>query len=137
RALALPALAQHELAQVYKNSDLGLFPNRCEGGTNLVLMEYLACGKPAVVSYSSGHRDVVSEDNALLLRRFKPMALGKEGRVRAVWDDPDLEEVVERLEWAYQHPGELAELGRRAGTSMEPFTWREVAARWAALLGPA
>ena len=53
--------------EIYRNTDIGIFPNRCEGGTNLVLMEYMACAKPVIASYTSGHKDKVSNDNALLL----------------------------------------------------------------------
>ncbi|MHB8621352.1 MAG: glycosyltransferase family 4 protein, partial [Chloroflexota bacterium] len=58
RAVVLYPRSNATMGRVYANTDVALFPNRCEGGTNLVLMEYMACGKPAVVSYSSGHRDV-------------------------------------------------------------------------------
>ena len=54
----LPPKPHPMMANIYKNTDLGIFPNRCEGGTNLVLMEYMACGKPAMVSNSTGHKDV-------------------------------------------------------------------------------
>ena len=39
------------MAGVYRNSDVGLFSNRCEGGANLVLMECMACGKPVVTEF--------------------------------------------------------------------------------------
>ncbi len=54
----LPQLTQRELASQMQNTDCGLFPNRCEGGTNLVLMEYAACGRPVVANALTGHADV-------------------------------------------------------------------------------
>ncbi len=54
----LPQLTQRELAREIQNTDCGLFPNRCEGGTNLVLMEYAACGRPVVANALTGHADV-------------------------------------------------------------------------------
>lgn len=122
-------------AQYYKNSDVGLFPNRCEGGTNLVLMEYLACGKPAIVSYSSGHRDIVDEGNALLLRKLRRMEVhDAEGVPFAQWDDPDLEEIIESLEWAYQNRAAMAALGDQAGQDLARCTWKETAAAFLDLL---
>jgi len=56
----LPPMPHTSLAAAMHQTDIGIFPNRCEGGTNLVLMEYLACGKPAVVTYGTGHRDVMT-----------------------------------------------------------------------------
>ncbi len=54
----LPQLTQRELASQMQNTDCGLFPNRCEGGTNLVLMEYASCGRQVVANILTGHADV-------------------------------------------------------------------------------
>ena len=63
-------LQKHNITmfRIYENSDDELFPNRCEGVTNLVLMEYMSSGKPVIVSYSSDHCDVAADHNAILLR---------------------------------------------------------------------
>lgn len=53
-----PQLSQRELAKVMAATDCGLFPNRCEGGTNLVLMEYAAVGRQVVANTLTGHADV-------------------------------------------------------------------------------
>ena len=54
----LPMLPQRELVEWMAQTDCGLFPNRCEGGTNLVLMEYLSCGRPAAANRLTGHADL-------------------------------------------------------------------------------
>ncbi len=54
----LPHLGAAELAAEMRNTDIGLFPNRCEGGTNLVAMEYLSCGRPIVANLATGHADL-------------------------------------------------------------------------------
>jgi glycosyltransferase involved in cell wall biosynthesis len=56
----LPPLSHEQLAIEMSNTDVGLFPNRCEGGTNLVLMEYLACGGQAVANTATGHADIAN-----------------------------------------------------------------------------
>ena len=66
RVVILPSGANVTMPKIYKNSDLGLFPNRCEGGTNLVLMEYMACGKPIVATRTDGF-EVLEENLAGLL----------------------------------------------------------------------
>jgi len=38
RVIHLPLSPNVTMPAVYKNTDLGFFPNRCEGGTNLVMM---------------------------------------------------------------------------------------------------
>ena len=40
----------YQLRGIYGCTDIGIFPNRCEGGTNLVMMEYMACGKPVIAA---------------------------------------------------------------------------------------
>ena len=48
-----------QIASLLKQADLAVFPNRCEGGTNLVAMEAIACGLPTVLSANSGHLDLM------------------------------------------------------------------------------
>jgi glycosyltransferase involved in cell wall biosynthesis len=122
------------MGKVYRNTDVGLFPNRCEGGTNLVLMEYMACGKPVVASYNSGHRDVLHSLNAVLIRAMKPVTVEDNGRHSATWDEPDLEETIERLEWAYQHRDALSAIGKRAGEDLAQLTWKRTARQFLDLL---
>lgn len=47
-----------ELAHVLRSCTVGIFPNRAESGTNLVLVEALASGLPIVLSDGHGHDDV-------------------------------------------------------------------------------
>jgi len=122
------------MARIYRNSDCGLFPNRCEGGTNLALMEYMACGKPAIASNSSGHRDVASDGTALMLTKLGKVNVGQGKQTIAVWDEPDLEEIVEKLEWAYQHPDEIRAIGRAGAESMKTFSWQAAADQFHRLL---
>ena len=129
--LLLPPAPHHEMSRVYKNCDVGIFPNRCEGGTNLVLMEFMACGKPAIASFSSGHRDIVSKHNSLMLEELSAMRIAnRDGSLHSEWDDPSLEEVIAKLEWAYQHPDELEAIGGRAGQDLKAHTWEASAARF-------
>jgi glycosyltransferase involved in cell wall biosynthesis len=116
------------LPELYRRTHLGVFPNRCEGGTNLVLMEYMACGRPAVVSYATGHTDVASEDSALLLREMSAFCIvGADRKPFARWVEPSLDELVSRIEYAYAHRGELKGIGRKAAERMRALTWRAMA----------
>ena len=116
-------------------TDLGLFPNRAEGGTNLVMMDYMACGKPVVASNVTGHRDVLSADNALPIdARGATEVRGPDGKAVARWPEPDLEQTVAQLEYAYQHRGRLAALGARAGEDMKSWTWGRTAEAFLRLL---
>ena len=119
------------LARIYKNTDIGLFPNRCEGGTNLVLMEYMACGKPVVASYSSGHKDVINKDNSIMIENMEPLCINDGSGARiSTWDDPSLDETVEHLEWAYQNRDELRSYGLQAGSDLKELTWKRCAEKF-------
>jgi glycosyltransferase involved in cell wall biosynthesis len=123
----IPPELQREL---YRNTDIGVFPNRCEGGTNLVLMEYMACGKPVIASYTSGHMDIVTETNALLLRQLKDYTIvGPDRRLIARWQEPSVDELVSQISYAYLHRNEIRAIGRTAGEDMKRFTWKDSALR--------
>lgn len=51
-------LEQTAMAEAMNQCRVGLFPNRAEGGTNLVLMEAIACGLPCIASAHTGHMDI-------------------------------------------------------------------------------
>jgi glycosyltransferase involved in cell wall biosynthesis len=125
------------MARIYRNTDVGLFPNRCEGGTNLVLMEYMACGKPAIASLNSGHRDILTPANSVPIRGGRPLTLREGDRNVAEWMEPDLEETVALLEWAYQHRDQLDGIGLQAGRDMSRLTWKRTAAQFHHLLAAA
>lgn len=128
RVESLPLISQDQLRMVYQNTDIGIFPNRCEGGTNLVLMEYMACGKPVIASYTSGHRDIINENNSILLKKLKPFDLTNQSQERiAEWEDPDLEETIEAMEFCYQNRDSIKNLGDQAGKDMINFTWHHTA----------
>jgi glycosyltransferase involved in cell wall biosynthesis len=122
-----PISHQKEISSIIANTDLGIFPNRCEGGTNLALMEYMAKQRPVIASYNTGHRDILTPNgsNAILLhhqtlRSLKPF-IGYENTVH--WYEPDINELISNLEWAYLHRDELNKLGNAATKTMQKFTW--------------
>jgi glycosyltransferase involved in cell wall biosynthesis len=123
RVIQLPAYPNLMMPRIYKNTDLGFFPNRCEGGTNLVLMEYMACGKPVLGSFNSGHKDILTNDNAIRINQMGVLKVSVNGTETAVWDEPFLDETIEKLDWAYQHRNEIKVLGKQAGLDLAALTW--------------
>lgn len=126
-AVTIGARSHASMARVYRESDVGLFPNRCEGGTNLVLMEYQACGRPAIATQATGHVDVVDRSFAMPLEDLQPLSVADGESSITGWVEPSLDEIVERLELCYQNRHELPILGARAAQAMEPFTWEAAA----------
>ena len=128
RVIPLPLLSQEQCAQVYQQSDLGLFPNRCEGGTNLVLMEYMACGKPVVASFTSGHRDILTENNALLLKDLKPFRVSTpSGQLLGRWEEPSVDEIIAQVEAVYHDRERGRQIGGQAARDMRACTWTQMA----------
>jgi glycosyltransferase involved in cell wall biosynthesis len=126
---------QHSaMAQVYHNTDVGIFPNRAEGGTNLVLMEYMACGKPVIATASTGHADVVSEENALVIETRGEVTTSSDGESVARWPEPVLEQAVEQLEQAYQNRDAIKPLAARGAARMAAMPWSQTAQEFLELL---
>ncbi len=123
RVITLPLYPNIMMPRIYKNTDIGLFPNRCEGGTNLVMMEYMACAKPVLASYNSGHTDVLTDRNCLMIERMKSITIASNDKNVALWAEPDLEETIEKLDWAYHHRDDISEIGQAAGRDLMKMTW--------------
>lgn len=123
RVLVHPLVDNRTIHEIFAQTHLGLFPNRCEGGNNMVMCEYMACGRSVIASATSGHADVINEGIAYPLTRYRPMVASPFGASSAVWEEPDLEEVVELLEYAYWHRDELAPKGARAAEEMTRLSW--------------
>jgi glycosyltransferase involved in cell wall biosynthesis len=134
RVILVGPRAHHAMAQVYHNTDVGLFPNRAEGGTNLVMMEYMACGKPVIATASTGHADVVAPDHALVIDTGGEVVSTSDGESVARWPEPDLEQTIARLEWAYQNRAALAPLAARGAAKMAAMSWSRTAEAFLELL---
>lgn len=136
RVQVCPLMPQHKMPGIIARTHLGIFPNRCEGGTNLVLMEYMACGKPAIATYSSGHRDILSEQNSILLKSFNTLVVNSSsGKPMIRWDDPSLDEVVAAIEHAYHYRGETKKLGLQAAEDLRKMTWSVMAEKLMNFIG--
>ncbi len=128
KIFTLPLVPNKDLRKVYLKSDIGLFPNRCEGGTNLVMMEYMACGKPVIASFNSGHKDVLTENNSIMLKNMREFKLfDSENTLFADWEEPDIDEIITKIEFAYHNRSALKEVGNKAAETMKKFTWANTA----------
>lgn len=103
------------MPQLLRECDVGVFPNRCEGGTNLVAMECMACGVPAILSANTGHRDLLAVPGAALrLDRQAPIP----GGMFADWGESDPDEIVAHLEWAFANRDAAARVGAAGAAFM-------------------
>lgn len=136
RIITFDLLAQQKQRDLYAQTHIGVFPNRCEGGTNLVLMEYMACAKPVIASDTSGHKDILTSENAIRLADMQNFnVVGSDGALVGRWQEPSLDELVAQIEYAYHHRDEIQRIGSKAGEDLKQFTWKHTARRLIRLMG--
>ncbi len=107
---------------ILREADAAVFPNRCEGGTNLVAMEAMACGVPTILSANTGHLDLLADGAALALTRQRPVPWAPG------WHESDVEEIVAALETIYTDRARAAALGAAGARLMAGLTWAKTAA---------
>lgn len=126
--IGLDAIPNRLMPEIYREVDLAIFPNRCEGGTNLVAMEAMSSGIPCIVSANTGHLDIISEESCWPLWQQAPITelppyySGNEGIHSArEWGESSVDEIVANMEKAYDSSAKLDRDKIRA--SVAGFTW--------------
>jgi glycosyltransferase involved in cell wall biosynthesis len=101
--------SQTEIAQAIVGIDLGVIPNRLNDFTNINfptrIFEYLAMNKPVMVPRTKGVTDYFGEDEILF---FQP---------------GDVDDLAEKLVWAYSHPSELQAMMERGREVYRRNSW--------------
>ncbi|NET41067.1 MAG: tetratricopeptide repeat protein [Okeania sp. SIO2B3] len=118
-------IPNYMVGQILREADVAVFTNRCEGGTNLVAMESLACGIPTIISANTGHLDIINNSHCYPLHNQKsvkptPQFPGVEG-----WGESDVEEVVEMLEKVYFDREDAQLRSKTAVSFMQDLTWEK------------
>lgn len=132
---SLPRIPHKDLAQAMRLCNVALFPNRCEAGTNLMMMEAMSCALPVIATTAHGHADVTEQ---LLHWMQIPSSVktcyypnGSSVIPVAEWFEPDMDATVAALETAYEDwksgSGKLLDAGRKNREAMKKFTWQRCA----------
>lgn len=112
-----------DLPQILSEVDVVLSASRCEGATNLGLMEAMACAKPVILPAHSGHLDLIEGDNCFPLTHLKPTPI--EGPDFPLWLDCDIEEILQIIEQVRNDPFAAAIRGAKARQLMlDRFNWQ-------------
>lgn len=101
----LPSVPHATLNAHYSNASIFVFPSLVEG-FGLVLLEAMACGIPVITTPNTAGPDLITD--------------GVEGFIVPI---RDVEALKQKLEWCYQHPEKLAEMGQAARRRAEQLTW--------------
>ncbi len=119
--LDVGAVPNAHLPQIIAEADVALFPNRCEGGTNLVAMETMASGIPCILSANSGHLDIMTDDNCYALKK-QPVS-SPEMDPSGIWRESDIDEIIAALETAYTDRQDAQERARAGVRFMQGLSW--------------
>ena len=96
------AINNAQLASLMKQADTAVFMSRCEGGTNLMAMETLACGIPTILSENTGHLDLLEgkqphaigiKKTSMKINRDK-MSEAYGGDAQEIWGETDPDSLV-------------------------------------------
>jgi len=120
--LDIGMLPNSELPAILADADAALFPNRAEGGTNLVAMECLASGIPTILSANTGHLDLIERTQTFAAMRQRPVTRSGGSSV-AGWGESDIEELIELLEAIYDRPEDARARAARAADAMLGLSW--------------
>ncbi len=113
-------ISNARLPAILRETDLALLPSRCEGGTNLVAMETMACGIPCILSANTGHLDIIDgESNCYPLTEQHPCGDGP----TAHWRESQIEEMVARLEQAYTDTQDRRSRSAAGAQFMKSLSW--------------
>jgi glycosyltransferase involved in cell wall biosynthesis len=127
QVLDLGMVPNAQMPPILREMDVAVFPNRAEGGTNLVAMEAMACGVPAILSANTGHLDLIDRDNCYALRAQRSLPGQPAFGDVPGWSESDLDEIVAALEAAYEDRGDARGRGARGAATVGRLTWRRMA----------
>ncbi len=132
QVLDLGRVPNADMPRILREADVALFPNRAEGGTNLVAMECMACGLPTILSANTGHLDLISGGNCYALERQTPIADPQCWG----WGESSIDEIIEALEAAYHDRSEARQRGRRGAEMLAAMSWGRQLDKLAELIKP-
>ena len=131
RIYLAPLVDNSLIRQIYQQTDIGIFPNRCEGGNNMVMCEYMACGRTVIASDATGHADIITEQNAFPLKNYSPILVkDNTGQPSAIWHEASVEEILEQLEIAYNNRKVCLRREQVAAEDMKQLAWSKSAAEF-------
>ncbi len=111
------------MPSVLHDCDMAVFPNRCEGGTNLVAMEAMACGVPTYVAYNTGQKDLVDLIGCGAFRTQRPVKASPSMQTVQDWGETDVDEVVEAMETVYAGRQKVRRDAEAVSARMKDWTW--------------
>lgn len=111
-------------AAILREAHVGVFPNRCEGGTNLVAMECMAVGVPVILACNTGHLDLIDPERCYPLLQQGPCMDPQTGYHLVDWGESSVDEIVAYLEEIYTSPSEACRRGMNGSDFIRGYSWQ-------------
>jgi glycosyltransferase involved in cell wall biosynthesis len=121
--IALPFTHNILMPTVLHECDMAVFPNRCEGGTNLVAMEAMACGIPTYVAYNTGQKDLVDLIGCKAFRAQGAVKPSVSMQTVEDWGETSVDEVVAAMETVYENRKQSRRDAEVVAARMKDWTW--------------
>ncbi len=115
-------LPNRAMPAVLRDMNAAVFPNRCEGGTNLVAMEAMACGVPCILSANTGHLDIITDDNCFALDDQRSVT--DPNSRTSMWRESRVEQIVEQLETIYTDQAAARQRGEAGAGFIGNLSWQ-------------
>ncbi|HYD31524.1 MAG TPA: glycosyltransferase family 4 protein [Azospirillaceae bacterium] len=130
KVIDLGEVPNAHMAPILREMDVAVFPNRGEGGTNLVAMECMACGVLVILSKNTGHLDLIEDGNSYVLEQQKPLP-GQGAGVgdTAGWGESEVDEIVEALEAAWRNREDARRRGAKGAEKLAGWSWANQTAK--------
>lgn len=119
----LPYTPNMLMPAVLRECDAAIFPNRGEGGTNLVAMEAMACGVPTYVSNNTGQKDLVEMLGCPAFNTQSDVKVPSGYASVQDWGETDVDEVVEALEKMYTNHKEARKTAGTIAEKIKAWDW--------------
>jgi glycosyltransferase involved in cell wall biosynthesis len=119
----LGQLFNWQVSPILREMDVAIFPSRCEGATNFVAMECMACGVPTILSANTGHLDLIADDGCYPLTRQAAVKPTVEFPVVGGWGESSVDEIVETLERIYRDREKSCRRGLAGARRVHQLSW--------------
>lgn len=121
--IAMPFIHNMFTPSLLWECDAAIFPNRCEGGTNLVAMEAVACGVPTYVANNTGQKDLVNDLGFNAFHQQTPVKQPASYGAVTEWGETDVDEVIAALEKIHSDPHAARAQALQQSTRVQQWDW--------------
>jgi glycosyltransferase involved in cell wall biosynthesis len=121
--ICMPFTPNMFMPSTLRECDVAIFPNRCEGGTNLVAMEAMACGVPTYVANNTGQKDLVELLGCGSFDDQRPVKAPPRMPSLEDWGETSVDEVLAALEYVFEHREESQRKAAVVAEKVKAFDW--------------